>query len=41
MNERVAIGGGSTPREAGTIAAVTDAWRDRDRSCGARPHMTS
>jgi len=29
MNERVAIGGGSTPREAGPIAAVVAAWRER------------
>jgi alkylation response protein AidB-like acyl-CoA dehydrogenase len=29
MNERVAIGGGATPREAGAISVVCDAWRDR------------
>jgi alkylation response protein AidB-like acyl-CoA dehydrogenase len=29
MNERVAIGGGATPRESGTIAAVCQAWRER------------
>jgi alkylation response protein AidB-like acyl-CoA dehydrogenase len=29
MNERVAIGGGAMPREAGMIGAVTAAWRDR------------
>jgi alkylation response protein AidB-like acyl-CoA dehydrogenase len=29
MNERVAIGGGAAPREAGTIAAVAEAWRSR------------
>jgi alkylation response protein AidB-like acyl-CoA dehydrogenase len=29
MNERVAIGGGATPREAGTIAAVCAEWRTR------------
>ncbi|MDT4936780.1 MAG: hypothetical protein QOG80_451 [Pseudonocardiales bacterium] len=29
MNERVAIGGGSVPREAGTISAVATAWRER------------
>jgi alkylation response protein AidB-like acyl-CoA dehydrogenase len=29
MNERVAIGGGATPRESGTIAAVCAAWRER------------
>ena len=41
MNERVAIGGGSTPREAGTIAAVTSAWRNRPelRSPGAHDEL--
>jgi len=29
MNERVAIGGGTAPRESGTIAAVCAAWRER------------
>ncbi|MEO8888381.1 MAG: acyl-CoA dehydrogenase family protein, partial [Jatrophihabitantaceae bacterium] len=29
MNERVAIGGGATPRESGTIAAVCEQWRER------------
>jgi alkylation response protein AidB-like acyl-CoA dehydrogenase len=29
MNERVAIGGGAAPREAGAIAAVCAAWRER------------
>jgi len=29
MNERVAIGGAALPREAGVIAAVCAAWRDR------------
>ncbi len=29
MNERVAIGGGAAPREAGMIGAVTREWRDR------------
>jgi alkylation response protein AidB-like acyl-CoA dehydrogenase len=29
MNERVAIGGGSSPREGGMIGAVARAWRDR------------
>jgi alkylation response protein AidB-like acyl-CoA dehydrogenase len=29
MNERVAIGGGSTPREAGVIGVVARAWRER------------
>ncbi|MGH8962795.1 MAG: acyl-CoA dehydrogenase family protein [Jatrophihabitantaceae bacterium] len=29
MNERVAIGGGATPREAGAIAAVCEHWRSR------------
>ena len=29
MNERVAIGGGNAPREAGTISAVVAAWRER------------
>jgi alkylation response protein AidB-like acyl-CoA dehydrogenase len=37
MNERVAIGGGSSPREGGVIGVVTDAWRERPevRSAGA------
>jgi alkylation response protein AidB-like acyl-CoA dehydrogenase len=29
MNERVAIGGGAAPREAGMIGMVTREWRDR------------
>ena len=29
MNERVAIGGGASPRESGVIAPVAAAWRDR------------
>jgi alkylation response protein AidB-like acyl-CoA dehydrogenase len=29
MNERVAIGGGATPRESGAITAVCAAWRTR------------
>jgi alkylation response protein AidB-like acyl-CoA dehydrogenase len=29
MNERVAIGGGSAPREGGFIGVVTKAWRER------------
>jgi len=29
MNERVAIGGGSAPREGGMISLLTQAWRDR------------
>jgi alkylation response protein AidB-like acyl-CoA dehydrogenase len=29
MNERVAIGGGSVPREGGAIGAVTHTWRNR------------
>ena len=29
MNERVAIGGGSAPREAGMVGVVAQAWRDR------------
>jgi alkylation response protein AidB-like acyl-CoA dehydrogenase len=29
MNERVAIGGGTAPREAGVIAAVCEEWRSR------------
>jgi alkylation response protein AidB-like acyl-CoA dehydrogenase len=41
MNERVAIGGGSTPRESGTIAAVCVAWRDRPelRTPGAHDEL--
>jgi alkylation response protein AidB-like acyl-CoA dehydrogenase len=29
MNERVSIGGGSTPREGGVMAALVDTWRSR------------
>ena len=29
MNERVAIGGGPIPREAGLISAISSAWRER------------
>src|SRR5262249_3768143 len=29
MNERVSIGGGATPREAGMIGALAKTWRER------------
>ncbi len=32
MNERVAIGGQSAPREGGVLGMVTDAWRSRPES---------
>ena len=35
MNERVAIGGGAAPREAGMIGVLADTWRDPSRT--ARP----
>ncbi len=41
MNERVAIGGGAAPREAGAISAVCAAWRDRPelRTPGAHAEL--
>ncbi|MDT4892892.1 MAG: hypothetical protein QOE97_1927 [Pseudonocardiales bacterium] len=38
MNERVAIGGGNAPREAGAIAAVVTAWRERPELRTAAAH---
>ncbi len=38
MNERVAIGGGAQPREAGAIAAVCEAWRTRPEVRSAAAH---
>ncbi|HEV7193933.1 MAG TPA: acyl-CoA dehydrogenase family protein [Jatrophihabitantaceae bacterium] len=38
MNERVAIGGGTAPREAGVISAVAAAWRDRPELRSASKH---
>jgi alkylation response protein AidB-like acyl-CoA dehydrogenase len=41
MNERVAIGGGSAPREDGAIQVVTRAWRERPelRAPGAHDEL--
>ena len=41
MNERVAIGGGALPREAGTISTVASAWRERPelRRAGAHDEL--
>lgn len=41
MNERVAIGGGAAPREAGAISAVCTAWRERPelRTPGAHAEL--
>jgi alkylation response protein AidB-like acyl-CoA dehydrogenase len=38
MNERVAIGGGAIPREAGVISAVATAWRERPEVRSAARH---
>jgi alkylation response protein AidB-like acyl-CoA dehydrogenase len=38
MNERVAIGGGQIPREAGPIAGVVDTWRTRPELRTAAGH---
>jgi alkylation response protein AidB-like acyl-CoA dehydrogenase len=40
MNERVAIGGGATPREAGMIGPVVTAWRDRPELRSPGTHDT-
>jgi alkylation response protein AidB-like acyl-CoA dehydrogenase len=41
MNERVAIGGGSVPREGGAIGALANTWRSRPevRSAGAHDQI--
>jgi len=41
MNERVAIGGGPIPREAGLISAISSAWRERPevRTPGAHAEL--
>jgi alkylation response protein AidB-like acyl-CoA dehydrogenase len=36
MNERVSLGGGTSPRGSGTIAAAVKAWRQTDRTDLAR-----
>lgn len=38
MNERVAIGAGSTPREGGPIGFLTRAWRERTHTHNAALH---
>jgi alkylation response protein AidB-like acyl-CoA dehydrogenase len=38
MNERVSIGGGAAPREAGVIAAVVGTWRSRPELRTAAAH---
>ncbi|HEV3168804.1 MAG TPA: acyl-CoA dehydrogenase family protein, partial [Actinocrinis sp.] len=40
MNERVAIGGGSSPREGGVIGVVAKAWRERPELRTAAAHDT-
>jgi alkylation response protein AidB-like acyl-CoA dehydrogenase len=38
MNERVAIGGGATPREAGAIGVLCETWRTRPEIRSAAAH---